>query len=364
MAGKGAAIQRHESDRLLANGQPLRPTPFSYVLAPENMGFLSDSTAAAMAIGRHPGYAQPMMITLNDPAFADLLGRGHMVQGADELIAFYRNRYGDHLRFQGAGDIIRSAGFASYDTAVNFVLNAAALMPILNSSLLTVPTTKDCAPPWAPPFNEHPNRTRTALNVATVLLTAGDARYVCVFDGGVSGGGYDTHGTDHLGATTSNVFNLCSALAAQIQNPSDPPNPNKLNLDDTMIVINTEFGRQPTVAGAGGREHWPFGYAQILIGGPANGPPPPPASGLSRQPAIAGALDSSGGGADAVDETGAGPFSPFSPTDVHAAVLLAAGVNPLAQENFHLYNFSTGIFDSDSFQTLVNLKTRILGWPA
>ncbi|MGB9365017.1 MAG: DUF1501 domain-containing protein, partial [Xanthobacteraceae bacterium] len=359
-AGKGAAIQRHFMHRLIEAGQPLRPTPYSYVLTPHNMGFLSDSALAAMMIGRHPGYAQPIMITLGDPAFANLLGRSQMTAEADQLIDFYRNRFGDHLRFQGAGNIIRSAGFHSYDTAVNFLLNAAALAPILTSGVLTVNPSDVCAPP--PPWGQTvplPNQTQTGINVATVLLTAGDARYVCLFDGGVNGGGYDTHQNDHLGATSSGIFNLCTELAAHIQDPALPLDPNKINLDDTMIVINTEFGRWPTPSG--GRDHWPLGFAQILIGGPVNGPPP---SGQQRAPQISGGIDTSWGGALPI-QVGGQSVAALTPTDLHAAVLLAAGVDPLAQDNFHVgvEGLGPAIEGSTDFETLINLRTRVLGVP-
>jgi hypothetical protein len=183
---------------------------------------------------------------------------------------------------------------------------------------------------------------------------------VCVMDGGIhttplQRDSYDTHWGDHLMATSSGVFNLCSALAEQIWDPttSTSPDPNKLDLADTMIVINTEFGRNPLPDSFyGGRDHWPHGYPAILIGGRPH---------LSTNlPAIVGGIDSTGGA------IGPGGAPALSPSDVHAAVLLAAGIDPLAVENFGHGDFTTTITDgytATDHQIRLNLKTTILGMP-
>jgi uncharacterized protein (DUF1501 family) len=38
-------------------------------------------------------------------------------------------------------------------------------------------------------------------------------------------------------------------------------------LDETLVVLTTEFGRQNHVSGKAGRDHGPGGYCQILAGG-------------------------------------------------------------------------------------------------
>jgi len=337
MAGTGSAIQHR------AMSAAPRTTPYSFVLAPDNIGGFDFGPLAAVANGTHPGYAQPMMIRIGDPSFTALLQRSQMSPEADQLIRTHQARYRDHLRFHNLGDAIRSAGFSSYDTAVNFLLHAADLTSLLSGGVLTVSNGRLCGTAAAAEPPQLLNRTLTAINTATLLLTTGGARHVCVFDGGFDfplvGNSYDTHsGPDlHISRTSSNLFNLCSALAAKI----DPlgTNPTMLSLTDTMIVIKTEFGRDPDIEGGdGGRNHWPFGYVTVLIGGPITAK------------SIGGNLDISG----------VAPATVFSPTDVQGAVLLAAGVDPFAPENFGVGDFTSTISAGTEQGTRLNLKTKIL----
>jgi uncharacterized protein (DUF1501 family) len=287
-------------------------------------------------------------VKVGDPSFASLLQRSQMTAQADQLIRSYQALYRDHLRFHGMGDAIRSAGFSSYDTAINFLLHAADLNTLLSGGVLNVGNGRLCGTAAAVEPPQEPNRTQTALNAATLLLTTGGARHVCIFDGGITGPGmglrsYDTHPgpADHVTVVSSNVFNVCSGLAAQID--ATGTDPTKLNLNDTMVLINTEFGRTPNVGVIGGRDHWPYGYASILIGGPIT----------------------SRGIEGTVDSAGFPPAAVLSPTDVHGAVLLAAGVDPFAPENFGVGDFTTPSINSDGTEqgTRLNLKTKVLGVP-
>jgi len=339
LAGKGAAIQHRAMD-----AAP-RTVPYSFVLAPDDIGPFAFGPMAAVANGMHPGFAQPMLIKIGDPTFSTLLRRSQMTTQADQLIRSYQSLYRDHMRFHGMADAIRSAGFSSYDTAVNFLLHAADLDSLLSGGVLNVSNGRICGTDAVAEPPQVLDRTRTALAAATLLLTSGGARYVCIFDGGITGPGgffrsYDTHPDDHITVTSSNVFNVCSGLAAQID--ATGTDPAKINLDDTMIVINTEFGRTPDVGVIGGRDHWPYGYASVLIGGPIS----------SR--AIEGS----------VDATGISPGAVLSPTDVHGAVLLAAGIDPFASENFGVAEFTTPLISDGTEQgTRLNLKTKVLGVP-
>ena len=42
-------------------------------------------------------------------------------------------------------------------------------------------------------------------------------------------------------------------------------------LDDTMIVLTTEFGRTPKINQRGGRDHFPKAFSVMLAGGGVNG---------------------------------------------------------------------------------------------
>ncbi len=42
-------------------------------------------------------------------------------------------------------------------------------------------------------------------------------------------------------------------------------------LDDTLVVVNAEFGRTPAINSRSGRDHWPWVYSLALCGAPAAG---------------------------------------------------------------------------------------------
>jgi hypothetical protein len=345
MAGKGSAIA-HRMTSILA-----QTLPYAFVLSPDNIAGYTYVQQTAIANGQHPGYAEPLLIKIGDGTFAPLLQRSQMTKQADQLIADYQAMYRDGLRFQGMGEVVRSAGFTSYDTAVNFLLHAGDLYNLFNAnSVLAVNNGPVCASndPVVPP--DLPNRTKTALDVATLLLNTG-AGYVGVLDGGIrhdvtQNSPYDTHfdvdsntmkAGQHIELTSANAFNLCSCLAAKIgQN-----DPDKLDLDQVMIVIHSEFGRTPMVGMSGGRDHWPPGYAAVLIGGPI----------VSRS--INGQLLT-----DGTTESN----HAYSPSDLHGAVLMAAGIDPFASENFGVVEFTSLVSSSGTEDaTRPQLRSQILG---
>jgi hypothetical protein len=82
-------------------------------------------------------------------------------------------------------------------------------------------------------------------------------------------GGHDTH-FFHTRIASQNVPHTFAALAEIINAPGEG-DPAKIDLDETMVVINTEFGRTPyrqTSGGETGTNHWPQGYVTVMIGGP------------------------------------------------------------------------------------------------
>jgi hypothetical protein len=223
----------------------------------------------------------------------------------------------------------------------------------------------------APQLPAAPNRLQTELTLATSLLTTGGARYVCVIDRGPDrepgGTPYDLHYDDDnqpaARILSNNVFNLCTALADQID--ATQTNPSKIHLDDTLIIIHSEFGRT-TYRNKDhlGRDHWPGGYAAVLIGGPiksraiAGGiavpvPAPNPGNIYPPPPPTSDAL--------AFGAQGAGS-APFSPTDIRGALMVAAGIDPMAQENFGVGDFSSLIQSQGSESAVrTSLQTQILG---
>lgn len=149
--------------------------------------------------------------------------------------------------------------------------------------------------------------------LARRLVEAG-VRFVTVYYsstiGGISGGGWDTHGENFqqlknrlLPITDQTVPTLIADLDARGL------------LDETLIVWMGEFGRSPRVAttklfGPNGRDHWPKCYTALMAGGGVRG----------------GAIHGSS------DRIGAYPASdPVSPDDIAATMYWALGIDPEAE---------------------------------
>jgi hypothetical protein len=358
-AGMGSAVQHQQIS------QSPRALPYAYVIASLQLPW-EFTVGAAAANGAHPGYAQPLVVRTGDTALLSQLQRGRMNAASDNLLRTYHAVENDRLRYQGH-DPVRSTGFSSYSSSLSSVLNAPALYTQLNSVNLVVPAIQACASAHlksdpsgtnSSQLPAQPDDVQTELQLATSLLTSGGARYVCVIDHGLdlaAGTPYDLHDdTDAVPLErilANNVFNLCSQLANQI----DPTgtDPTKLHLADTLIIIHSEFGRtpQPDTGSLHGRNHWPYGYAAILIGGL-----------LPSTSAIVGGINSDG----IAFGPGGSNSNPLSPTDIRGALLIAAGIDPMAQENYGVSDFSSLITQPVGGETgeeaiRENLKTQVLG---
>lgn len=340
LAGMGAQIAHYWQARTP------RPMPYSYVCVPSSTRFPFDNIQSAWATGMHGGESRPLTLKLG-PGTASLMGqlqRSNREAGADTLFNQYRALYRDQLRWQGGGDPIRSKGFFAYDTSAESLVNANDLRTQLQSVSLTLQDNTACPPVVA---GSPTNTTRTGIEIAAKLLSLPDSeapRYVGVIDAGHvehnMGGGYDTHANDHETFTSMNLYNTLSSLANVIRAPGDT-SANKINLDDVMIILTTEFGRTPSKSG-GGRNHWPSGYVGVLIGGPVT-------------QGISGTIT----GNHVADFT---PGHSFTATDFHAAALVAAGVDPFAEGNYAVGEVSDSVrAPSSEDQTSINLRTNILG---
>jgi len=355
-ANLGAAIaHRHQS--LDAEAGLSRTLPYAYGLVSDTAGLNNLLTTMMGAVGRHPGSARPLVLKIGPgfSTFVTQLARSNMTAAKDALLDQYRGQYRDWLRQGGAGPVTRSNGFRDYDTSVGALLNAASFSTFLSTISTAVPTEAECAREPALTFESRPNPTKTALQAAAFLLTrppAERARYVCVIDSGIEPRAtlpYDVHNIEHPGDTGSNLWNTFTTLAALINDPLLPADPNKLNLSDTLILITTEFGRTPYKslgnipdASSMGRDHWPQAYTNVLIGGPIT------ARG------VAGSIS------DGLNELAVADLG-FTPTDVHSAALLAAGIDPFESENYAVGQLTGSLQGIDHPTTLNNLKTTLLG---
>lgn len=250
------------------------PLPFAYVLG--NRRALGDPMFAGLqAAGAHGGDARPLALTMDGP-----------------------------LPGPAASD---------RDAAV--------------AALLAAPRPARLLRPDGPRSDDA---TRRALQLGAYLLTRTgeeEARYVGIVDAGLDGlgFGYDVHGFEQARRTSAHLGRVLAALQEVIRDPARPApdDADKLDLSDTLIVLKTEFGRTPFRSSgmspdptSGGRDHWPYAYAGALLGGP-----------VGR--GVSGAL------ADGADP-GVTADVPYSPTDLQAASLLAAGVDPFAPGNLPL----------------------------
>jgi hypothetical protein len=347
LAGMGALIQRYWQEQ-----QP-RPLPYSYVCVPQSTRFPSDNLQASFAVGPHGGRARPLVLRLG-PGTDDLLQQlprnntNFDAAGADELLNLYRTEYRSRLRWRGQGDPIRSKAFVSYDASAETLTNAQHLEALLTGSNVDLNLRMELPCPALssqnPPLGNVPG---TGIRAAAALLSASPAqapRYVCVIDSGHQehsmGGGYDTHSSDHVQFTAMNLRNTLSTLADIIQDPTQPPAGSKIDLDSTLVILTTEFGRTPQRTGDG-RDHWPGGYVSVLLGGPIT------------SAGLVGTITPS----HVADIANA-----HTPTDLRAAATLAAGIDPFADGNFGVGDISEAVRDPGSEDgTSVLLRQQILG---
>ena len=340
-SGLAAAVERR------AQAIRPRPQPYSYVLMPANLGIDEDSFQGFHATGLHGGQFRPVLIRIPtlataptglDQAFLDALNRGPGLQNNNQLLSQYSAQYRDRLRHRVApGNASRSSEYSAYDTAIETLLRAPQLRMTLQSAIQTVSDPASCVD--LATTSGRGNLTSAALRTAARLLAldeaSGGARYVGVVDGGIrptTGGGYDVHGLANYPAMFTNLWNTMSELASLLHRPAPgvTPDPTKINLNDTIVYLNTEFGRTPGPGGGGARDHWPAGYVTVLIGGPV-------VSGT------AGALDNNGGPVITPATPGAMPVFPYASTDVHAALLLLAGIDPFDDANFGVGDVGAGV---------------------
>jgi hypothetical protein len=335
-AGLGTHIQRYFADHFSSG----RAAPFSYLFA--TGGISSDNVSAAAATGLHPGYARPLKITITNAAqFARLLNReqiGNVTDPKlyDELMQRYVEEYRARLRFPGRSDVARSRRFNDLALAANTVGNVEAIRAVLSEEVFATRPGETCG------IERDIDIPGMSLEAARHLLThpTEPARYVCVSDIGLfeasGGGGYDTH-TRNSRDTSRNFNNLLKNLLAIINAPGET-DPKKLNLDDTLIILNTEFGRTPFPQGGGsGRNHWPYAYVTTLIGGPIT----------KKERGIEGAIGPDGLARQAI-----------TPAQHRMAALLALGIWPFSSESFAVSDSPGAVSEIEAAQFAT---ARVLG---
>jgi hypothetical protein len=309
MASLGAHVQRY----FIEHQGTGRKSPFSYVFASNDIP--SDNVLTTVATGTHPGSARPLLIKVDAiDQLSTLLARGSVgpvEQRAqyDALVAAYVKKYRGRLAWKDHGPL-RSPRLDALEQAARAVQNSDAVQAVLDPKLFVPTTATRCG-------DMNSDQPGMSLRLAAHLLThpTEPARHCCFVDGGLlgadGGGGYDTHAENCL-TQTRNLQHTLSSLLALINTPGEK-DPLKLDLDRTMIVLNMEFGRSPQAQGDAGRNHWPYGYVQVYLGGPIT----------QDQAGIHGAIGPDGRATTYV-----------SPAEHRAASLLALGIWPFNAESF------------------------------
>jgi Protein of unknown function (DUF1501) len=115
-------------------------------------------------------------------------------------------------------------------------------------------------------------------------------------------GSWDTHSQNFKQMKDSLAPTFDTAFAALLQDLAD-----RSLLDETLVLVNAEFGRTPTINKSAGRDHWPWVYSLVLSG-----------AGI-RAGTVYGASDNSA--AYPIDR-------PHDPKDLAATVYHLLGVDP------------------------------------
>ena len=182
----------------------------------------------------------------------------------DAAMSHYVDAYQQRFRVGGKGAMVRSQARNNFEFSNYTRRNADAIQSVLDPSFFQSISGSECG-------TNATDMPAMQLRLATALLTreTDAARYVQVIDGGITpnpNAGHDTH-DGHVNYASRNVTHTLAELAARINAPGEN-DPEKIDLDKTMIVVTTEFGRTPQRQGTTGLNHWPQGYVSLMIGGP------------------------------------------------------------------------------------------------
>jgi Protein of unknown function (DUF1501) len=271
LASLGAHIQRH----FVETGDQARTAPYAYGFATAGGFIPTDNVLSLVATGLHPGAARPLLIKVDNVSRLNTLldrvtvGSVGQRKAYDDLLNVYFRKYEQDLRFGGGnGDMLRASRYKELAQAAKSVAGSQSIKDVLDERLFTRVPGSSCG------VDNDINVPAMSLNLATHLLThpVSPAKHCCVIDTGLEeadgGGGYDTH-SEMTFTQSRNLKNLLSNLLSKINNADEgEADASKINLDDTMVILNQEFGRTPAVQGTFGRNHWPYGYMQVYIGGP------------------------------------------------------------------------------------------------
>ncbi len=311
-ASPGAAVQH----AALAESDYKLSSPVSYALTPP-----IETSRITVTTGMHPTAARPIELPLRDlQHLMAVLGRdtvGNYAPEVDALAAHYAAQYKGALTPPGANIPVRAAALDDFLHATATLPTTPALASMMMGTNLMPVSGMVCGQQFFPAIS------KMQMQLAAHLLQApgSKARYVSVFDNGQVDGspGFDAHAF-HVRDSFRAARQTLGALLDVVRKPGENA-PHKIDLDETMIVLNSEFGRAPGKQGAHGRNHWPYGYVVAFIGGPIG----------TKQAGLRGAIDPAGLAVDGL-----------TPLQQRAAMLVAMGIWPFDKETYPVGGFPGG----------------------
>ena len=360
LASLGAHVARFGVDHDVNN---LHPAPFSYGFSLGGSFIPTDNILTMLATGLHPGAARPLHIKIDNAArLSSLLNRNGIGtlddrSRYDALMQVYDAQYQGRLNFGSTGQTLRAPRFGELTSSVNSLAHDSDIQAMLAASYLVPVPGAACYARGGPqaadtsnlsnagvPFTNTLNAPAMSLKLATHLLThpTFPAKHCMVIDTGLKeadgGGGYDTH-NETPWTQCRNLYNFFNSLLPLINAPGES-DPTKIDLNKTMIILNMEFGRTPGLQKTSntGRNHWPYGYTQVYIGGPIT----------NAQKGVYGAIDESGQGTTYT-----------TPTENRIAGLLALGIWPFDQASFSGSNVQNQTEEGPAVQSVLQ---RVLGY--
>jgi len=337
LSGLGAHVQRYCLDQFAEPGR----APYSYALVATGAnGSPTDNIRAVTAIGMHSGAARPLMIQVDAAGdLTQLLVRQNVAavrSQYDALMRHYVDDYHARLRWKGQGSPLRAPRLGDVESAANSIANTPAISGVLENQFFQKVAGENCGDTVAV------DALTMNLKLATHLLThpTTPAKYVCVVDTGLigadGGGGYDTH-VENSFTQSRNLSHTLKQLLALVNRPGEN-DASKIDLDKTLIVLTTEFGRTPYKQGLKGRNHWPYGFPIVFLGGPIQ----------SENAGVHGACG----------EDGLATLA-SSPPENRIAAFLAHGIRPFAPESHHVSQLPGA---ANEIRTDPAVQARQLGW--
>lgn len=327
MSGVGAPVARYFGSRAL--GVPGLPS--SYVIGEHFTQFPS-------TYGRHPASYRPLR--LRAARLADFAQGLENLAETDArfrkgpLLDLYAQRYERRLSVPATQERVRAPAVEDLAFTIGLRDRFDLFAETLAAAELATEGGSVCG--WDYPLDIG----RAQLELASYLLALpNDAtRHVTIVDRAFDvdvGDAYDSH-QRHVEEAAARYTYFWQRLVERINAPGEN-DPTKIDLDQTLVVINTEFGRSPEVQEPDGRNHYPHAYVTLMFGGPV-GP---------EQRGVVGAIDSNGAAVDAL-----------RPAATRAATLAALGVYPFAPDAYSIGDLADVGSEEDGLR---KLKEVVLG---